>query len=181
MQPLPKKAAPATALRNLSWICEAVYEKTFCHPAKKTPEAFKILDDEESSTQAAIYQWVDVTNDPKTLIIAFRGTSDLTDVATDLDSHIVEAWPDADVYAHRGFSERAKRVYEAFGEYVHPGTVQVWLTGHSLGGAAAHIYARRLLAEHPNLKVTLVTFGSPETFSQCDKTVENLKKHTDRL
>ena len=84
-------AAPATALRNLSWICEAVYENDFCHPEKKTPEYYKKLDDEASSTQAAIYQWADVTNDPKTLIIAFRGTSDLTDMATDLDSHIVEA------------------------------------------------------------------------------------------
>ena len=176
-------AAPATALRKLSWICEAVYEPDFCGPAKKTPEALKTFDHKESSTQAAIYQWADITNDPETLIIAFRGTSDKKDVATDVDNDIVKAWLDADVEAHKGFVSAAELVYDAFDEFVPPDTSQIWVTGHSFGGAAAHVYARHLLAapEHPNLKVTLVTFGSPETFSESEETTENLKKHTDRL
>ena len=126
-----------------------------------------------------------VTNDPNTLIVAVRGTSDRTDVRVDLDHEILKAWDEADVDAHKGFTDSAKLVYDAFEEHVPPGTPEIWITGHSLGGAVAHVYARHLLAapEHPNLKVTLVTFGSPETFSQNEETTKNLQKreHIDRL
>ena len=158
-----------------------VYHADFRGPREEVPEAFKTFDHKETSTQAAIYQWADITNDPETLIIAFRGTSDEKDVYTDLNNDIVQAWRGADVEAHQGFVWAAGLVYAWAAEFVPPGTSHIYVTGHSLGGAAAHVYARHLLAAHPNLKVTLVTFGSPETFSQCDKTVENLKKHTDRL
>ena len=186
LQPLPKMAAPTTALRNLSYLCEAVYYDDYVGPAKKTPKPIKYFDDKKTSTQAAIYRFASpspVTKDPKTLIIAVRGTSDKTDVKVDLDHEIAKAWDGADVDAHKGFLESAKLIYDAFEEFVPPGTPEIWITGHSLGGAVAHVYARHLLAapEHPNLKVTLVTFGSPETFSESEETTENLKKHTDRL
>jgi hypothetical protein len=181
-------AAPTTALRNLAWLCEAVYYDDFVGPLKRTPKPIKILNDEKTSTQAAIYRFASpspVTNDPNTLIVAVRGTSDRTDVGVDLDHEIVKAWDEADVDAHKGFADSAKLVYAAFEEHVPPGTPEIWITGHSLGGAVAHVYARHLLAapEHPKLKVTLVTFGSPETFSQNEETTKNLQKreHTDRL
>jgi len=179
-------AAPTTALRNLSYLCEAVYYDDYVGPAKKIPKPIKYVDDKKTSTQAAIYRFASpspVTKDPKTLIIAVRGTSDKTDVKVDLDHEIAKAWDGADVDAHKGFLESAKLIYDAFEEFVPPGTPEIWITGHSLGGAVAHVYARHLLAapEHPNLKVTLVTFGSPETFSESEETTENLKKHTDRL
>ena len=166
-------AAPAKALRKLSWICEAVYYDDFRGPTKQTPEAFATFDHVETSTQAAIYQWADITNDPETLVVAFRGTSDEKDVATDLDNNIVQAWPGADVEAHQGFVDTAGLVYAWAAEFVPPGTSHIYVTGHSLGGAAAHIHARHLLAAHPNLKVTLVTFGSPETFSKTEYTTVN--------
>jgi len=181
---LPKKAAKARCpLRNLSLLCEAVYYDDFCDPAKRVPAPIEIYDHEETSTQAAIYRFTEVTNCPKTLIIAFRGTESRQDWMTNMSSDNGPAWTGSDVHAHQGFSEAAERVYQEFAEHVPPGTAQVWLTGHSLGGAMAHVYARRLLAdpEHPDLKVRLCTFGSPECFSAHPKTQANLKQHTERL
>lgn len=182
-KPAGKKKKAICPLRKLSLLCEAVYYDDFCDPAKRVPPPIEIFDHEETSTQAAIYRYTEVTNCPNTLIIAFRGTESKQDWVTNMTSDKGPAWPGSDVHAHKGFSESAGRVYEEFAEHVPPGTEQVWLTGHSLGGAMAHVYARRLLADpaHPELKVRLCTFGSPECFCETDEMAGKLLKHTDRL
>ena len=56
----------------------------------------------------------------------------------------------------------------------------VLITGHSLGGAAATLFAS-LLARSPNVRVTLVTFGSPRvgdvTFARWLTSLDNLRHH----
>lgn len=172
-------------LRNLSFLCEAVYYDSFMDPIGRVPEPIDIIDHEESSTQAAVYDWPKVTGSktPRTLIIAFRGTESLQDWKTNSTVVCGPAWPGGDVEAHQGFADSAGRCYDKFSKHVPPGTPHVWLTGHSLGGAMAHVYARRLLADpdHPEIKVTLVTFGSPECFSRTDETEERLDRHAGRI
>lgn len=109
------------------------------------------------------------------VVIAFRGTEpgQLKDLGADLDiwqndtedSGFSEGWGDL----HRGFlnaylSVEAGLLIERLKDLEGQG-VGIWLTGHSLGGAVATVFAARILDEIDkgmdiNLK-GLYTFGSP--------------------
>ena len=73
--------------------------------------------------------------------------------------------------------ERAKELTSG-GSTEQP--AEVLITGHSLGGAAATLFAS-LLARSPSVRVTLVTFGSPRVgdaaFARWLASLDNLRHH----
>ncbi|TAF34524.1 MAG: lipase family protein [Cytophagales bacterium] len=120
--------------------------------------------------------------DNEKIIIAFRGTeiSDFRDIATDVDRDLVlwdkpqyvpwgaHLWqPLGDVRTHEGFSSALNLIWTTLLSQIEECRMQakgkerpIWLCGHSLGGALAHLAA----AELWTLKVPLqgiYSFGQP--------------------
>jgi triacylglycerol lipase len=96
------------------------------------------------------------------LIIAFRGTRDLRNWLTDLDIRWCQdgAWR-----VHDGFSRCVESVMDGVSSAVFAAgykSKRLWVTGHSLGGALAKLYAARVcrgMVENPFSG--LYTFGQP--------------------
>lgn len=128
----------------------------------------------------------------RTVLVVFRGTQPTegngADVVADLDYELVRlsdgsnpSDPNDGVQVHRGFRTA---LHESTGStsnilarllqrlrHVPPGT-QLWVTGHSLGGALANLFALHALQEQQSSGGSryelagLVTFGAPEVGNQ---------------
>lgn len=115
-------------------------------------------------------------SDPSILVLVFRGTEPnrLPDIWTNLKFDR-ERLPGGHGHVHRGFlgaldapvGEPAKPLQKLLEERVRSyteGKGQFWVTGHSLGGALAHLFVARWLAANPDRKRHLAgsyTFGAP--------------------
>ncbi len=93
-------------------------------------------------------------------VVSVRGSADLPDWVLDANASTVES--DGVTY-HHGFFLYAGLLYDdvrkKLGDACYDGT-QVWLTGHSMGGAAAEILAYWLQRDGCNI-AGVMTFGSP--------------------
>ena len=100
-----------------------------------------------------------VTHRPDCIVIAFRGTNDPIDILADLwaipwKPNEVGAW------VHRGFWLYLKPLVEPLMQEIRNSRLPVELVGHSLGGAAACIFAAICL-RHELMVQGLTTFGAP--------------------
>jgi hypothetical protein len=141
------------------------------------------LDEEATSTQAKI-----VTSDATgEAVIVFQETEDIQDWLINFDSILESAnFPGADdsIMLHSGFREAvldnnvAQRLEEALLTLDPSGTPSVKITGHSLGGACAHIMGAYLAAKHSDLSVQVTTFGQPRVgnaaFKSWSESLDNL-------
>ena len=108
---------------------------------------------------AAFDAWTTVVNGEPAAIIAFRGTDDINYSLDGLSAYLGSAdaayWLDT-----KGYYDLLGSGVAAFDAAVSAlGIEQVYVTGHSLGGAAAQAY----MAAHPDTadtSYTAVTFGS---------------------
>ena len=98
------------------------------------------------------------------LIVAIAGTNDLVDVGQDLDLQPT-VLSNGRLNVHNGFSNHALEVRSALSKFdfsLWP-TTEVWLVGHSLGGAAATLLP--LVLDLPGT-VRVVTYGAPPAIGQ---------------
>lgn len=105
---------------------------------------------------------VDIATFDRDCVIAFRGTDDAADVLTDIDVARVKQWG---CLIHRGFSGAEKLLNMQIAQ-VLPEAERYWITGHSLGGALATLFAVRLSDARLNV-AGLYTFGSPRVGCRC--------------
>lgn len=102
-----------------------------------------------------------------TLIVAFRGTEPINagDWLTDVNYHQREISPSVPGLVHQGFARALEEVGESMlsgvAELSGAGVTQMFITGHSLGGALA-VLAASVLQSHGAPKIAAVyTFGQP--------------------
>ncbi len=102
-----------------------------------------------------------VASDDETVLIAFRGTDDMQDWLVNSDA---VPQPVAHGLVHRGFYEGMRALYpQTTAAAIAHGAEHkdLWITGHSLGGALAVAFAYESLALGSLQPAGVVTFGQP--------------------
>ncbi|MDJ0662416.1 MAG: lipase family protein [Crocosphaera sp.] len=104
-----------------------------------------------------------VAGDEKKIIVSFRGTQvdQKEDVLTDINLRLIDG-PLGEV--HRGFLRGVDSVWEELLDTIKEFQDQgqsLWFTGHSLGGALAHIMVAKLIDDLDKPVYGLYTFGQP--------------------
>lgn len=125
------------------------------------PENIHFLDDrgdtDPTDTQAYITHNADV------MIIAIRGTNEIVeDALRDLDALQVP-FEQGEGKVHRGFYVAAQKAFEFVSRYIDKfhQSQQLFICGHSLGGAVALLLAEMLRRTDPTLTLQLYTYGAP--------------------
>ena len=98
-----------------------------------------------------------IEQDPSSgdVIVAFRGTADLRNWLTDLDCELVTV---LNFRVHRGFYQALQAVESALDSRLGAARpARLWVTGHSLGGALAKLWA----AARGHEVSGVYTFGQP--------------------
>lgn len=117
------------------------------------------LEDKGTDTQGFI-----AIND-KELFIVFRGTTNLKDWKSNLDTRLTQDMSRLNLRYHRGFSEAYNSISEQVNAIVNINLDKdVYITGHSLGGALANICAVELSLHKDVCLEGLYTFGSPRVY-----------------
>ncbi|QVM92866.1 lipase family protein [Pseudomonas entomophila] len=128
---------------------------------QENPAKIHFLDDrgdnDSTDTQAFI------THNAEVIVIAIRGTSEIPeDVIRDVDALQVP-FTEGKGQVHRGFYESAQKAYRFATLYLNRfyQSQQLFICGHSLGGAVALLLAEMLRRTTPGLTLQLYTYGAP--------------------
>ncbi|MEN8146404.1 MAG: hypothetical protein ABFR02_02155 [Campylobacterota bacterium] len=92
------------------------------------------------------------------LVIVFEGTKDISSLQTDLTIDEVEFLGEKESRVHNGYYAEALSARQALSPHLNR-EKKIIITGHSLGGAVAHLLSAILYRE--GYAVNLYTFGSP--------------------
>lgn len=145
--PISNYYDPANA-RQLAAYSAQSYASPASHSAQ-------VVECPATDTTAVIFR---TTTD---LIVAFRGTADIRNWLTDFD------FPKLPLYwaagkVHRGFNDALDSIAEKLDEAINPvDPCRLWVTGHSLGGALAMLFALRLMVRRRMKVAGVYTFGQP--------------------
>ena len=140
---------------NLAYFHKAALERLF------RDEDFVFVEGcgERVDTQAF------VVTDPEGVIVAFRGTQQAKDVATNLWAAKTTEHPSSpSLRVHEGFCTAYVEVSEQITTEIErrkAESTDVFVTGHSLGGALATLAALDIKLKHSELNVAMYNFGSP--------------------
>jgi len=102
-----------------------------------------------------------VASDDHTVLVAFRGTDDSKDWLVNIDA-VPQLVPHGII--HSGFYQGMKTLYPEIAAAATAQGVEkknLWITGHSLGGALAVAFAYECLAQGRFKPAGVVTFGQP--------------------
>lgn len=135
----------------------------------------KFIDDKTSDLQAG----VTISEANERITVAFRGSESLSDWLHDL--RFLKYNLKDDIYVHRGFHQQlhTNDVYEELVNEIkillkkHP-TYEIFICGHSLGGALSTLFGFELSNTIENL-VTVVSFASPRVGNYAWKTAFDKK------
>lgn len=105
----------------------------------------------------------DVITENGTHIVAFRGTDDVRDWLANLNIDRVDR---CGGQVHQGFHKAEQSLAERVLEELPATDSRVWITGHSLGGALATLFAYRLQKSGRDV-AGLYTFGAPRVGCRC--------------
>ena len=146
-------------------------------PGCAAAQTYQLIEDDETDTRAVVCDGVE------DVVVAFRGTADLRNWLTDLDARFKA---DFCCRVHAGFSAALDGVQGRLLEAISDTPKRVWLTGHSLGGALAMLFAWRianLKSEILDSVAGIYTFGQPRVgdggFRDCYDAL--LKERTFRV
>jgi len=132
------------------------------------------LEDKETDTQGFI------AIDDKDLFIVFRGTTNIDDWKTNLNT-IFTKWEVAGnlLITHKGFLEAYNSVRNKISRIIADNLdKEVYITGHSLAGSLANLCIVDLELSFNCVNSSLYTYGSPRVFNEnTAKFVNNLLKH----
>jgi len=119
---------------------------------------FNFISNDITDTQVGIF--VDDFN--RNIYVVFRGTESLKDCWNDIN--VIKE----DIYncnIHAGFYKQVKSVYDNIisniDPYIKLFKYNVFITGHSLGGADATVFAFLLNTDYNDIIIKLITFGCP--------------------
>ena len=105
-----------------------------------------------------------IASDHQSVVVAFRGTEDLADVLTDIKTFSSSRTSERQ---HGGFYDGVDDIYPKLVAEMNRHGVnnkQLWVTGHSLGGALAIVFAQRAASEDNIRARGIRTFGQPLVF-----------------
>lgn len=116
------------------------------------------------------------------VIIAFRGTESLTDLAISLLRRKIEFPYLPGTKVHTGFFlqyvNMRRQIMNHLKEYHQNPMIPITVTGHSLGGALATLFAVDLAIKRPTAVISCYTFGTPRVgdvkFVEAATTMHNL-------
>lgn len=151
-----KRGVPWAVARSLGQMCKLSYAGEAEITAALSKWGFGGIDHFPNESLYAC-----VASDDHTVVIAFRGTDDPRDWLVNSDA-APQSVPHGVV--HRGFYQGMKDLYPevATAATAHGADEKnLWLTGHSLGGALAAAFAYETLAEGSLRPAGVVTFGQP--------------------
>ncbi|KAI6171179.1 Lipase-3 domain-containing protein [Aphelenchoides bicaudatus] len=127
-----------------------------------------------------------VSHDEKAIIVSFRGTNTFLELVTEVNHVVLKNKQNSPIggkvafYFYSVFSQLweaglgkdADLLLKQYKDY------EIWVTGHSLGGAVASIAATWMLNEYDDIdadRIKLVTFGQPRTGDTDYALAHNLK------
>jgi len=141
------------------------------------------IDSQQSSTNAMVVQ----SKVDSSVVVVFRGSEDFDDWLTNINLFREDSKFDHapnNVKLHRGFQNAVftedvlpmieTKVLDLVGANSNG---KLFITGHSLGGALAHITAAYMADRYQNLQVQMINFGAPRFGNKAFKewTENNLK------
>jgi len=152
--PQPNQFDPANA-RELCAASAEAYDMSVTSdlPAEASPKV-----EQTGIRSDATDTHVRITRHGSDLSVAFRGTADLRNWLTDLDCELTRV---GSCRVHRGFYAAMKAVEPDLTASLAPAQdARLWVTGHSLGGALAMLWALRAAQSGYDI-AGVYTFGQP--------------------
>ena len=104
-----------------------------------------------------------IASNDTTVVVAFRGTKSFTNFLTDAKFIRKRIDSDGQSFAHRGFVTALEAVYASIENKIKPdiGEKELYITGHSLGGALATLTTYRISRKYDIAQPIQYVYGCP--------------------
>ncbi|MGB5964162.1 MAG: hypothetical protein WBF77_02920 [Sulfurimonadaceae bacterium] len=154
-------ASPAT---QAAMLADDVYLSQQQFIAKYENPAYELIPAKALSIKYYLF------SQKEQLVIVFEGTKDMSGLQTDLTINEVQFLSEKGSLVHNGYFSEALSARFFLSPYLNKNK-KIIITGHSLGGAVAHLLAAILYRE--GYAVNLYTFGEPPVGNE--RFVESIK------
>lgn len=106
-----------------------------------------------------------IASDDESVVVAMRGTKSITNLITDIKFVRKRIDSNGQAFASRGFVNALETVYDAIKSKLEPdiGKKEIFVTGHSLGGALATLISYRISRQRDDAQPVQYVYGCPPT------------------